>query len=97
MFTAMGYGVYFFFAALMMCSIVFVWFFVPETKGVPLENMERVFEIKPTRKAHAVVIRELREQDQVFRRNQSIDGGSETSDNEKDQEKSGRVEQVEVA
>ena len=61
MFTTMEYGVYFFFASLMLCSIVFVWFLVPETKGVPLENMERVFEIRPVRKAHAVVVRELRD------------------------------------
>lgn len=33
MFLTMGYGVYFFFASLMILSVVFVWFLIPETKG----------------------------------------------------------------
>ncbi|KAK7049886.1 hypothetical protein VNI00_005316 [Paramarasmius palmivorus] len=43
MFTAMGYGVYIFFASLMVVSIVFVYFFIPETKQIPLERMEDLF------------------------------------------------------
>jgi MFS family permease len=43
MFTAMGYGVYFFFASLMILSILFVFFSLPETKGIPLESMDRLF------------------------------------------------------
>lgn len=44
-----GYGYYFLFAA---CSIVFpvaVWFIYPETKGVPLEAVDYLFEIRPWR------------------------------------------------
>lgn len=33
MFTAMGFGVYMFFASLMLCAFVYVFFLVPETKG----------------------------------------------------------------
>lgn len=44
MFTAMGYGVYIFFASFMMISIPYVWFFVPELRGVPLEMIDEVFE-----------------------------------------------------
>ncbi|KAK4907830.1 hypothetical protein LTR66_017610, partial [Elasticomyces elasticus] len=44
MFSAMGYGVYFFFASLMMCSIVFVYFLVPETKGLSLEQVDHMME-----------------------------------------------------
>ncbi|KAJ4488489.1 hypothetical protein J3R30DRAFT_3696259 [Lentinula aciculospora] len=42
MFTAMGYGVYLFFASLMIVTIPFV-FYVPETKQIPLERMDDIF------------------------------------------------------
>lgn len=67
MFLKMEYGVYFFFAAMMILSIVFVYFLLPETKGVPLEAMDRLFDIKPCSKAHAQIIGELREQEESFR------------------------------
>lgn len=53
MFNAWGYGVYFFFASLMLISCVFVYFCIPETKGIPLESMDRLFDIKPVRLAHS--------------------------------------------
>jgi len=70
MFTAMGFGVYFFFASLMICSILFVFFLLPETKGIPLESMDRLFskDLKPWR-AHRIVMRELHEDEEIFRRN----------------------------
>lgn len=67
MFAKMGYGVYFFFASLMICSIVFVFFLVPETKGVPLESMEQLFEIKPVWRAHGEMVSKLREEEERFR------------------------------
>ncbi|KAI0018600.1 general substrate transporter [Xylariomycetidae sp. FL0641] len=69
MFNTMEYGVYFFFASLMILSVIFVFFLVPETKGVPLEAMDRLFQIKPVRKAHGVINEELRAHDEEFRRN----------------------------
>ena len=70
MFTAMGYGVYFFFASLMICSAVFVFFLMPETKGIPLESMDRLFDrsLQP-RKAHRIVLGQLQEEEEVFRHN----------------------------
>lgn len=70
MFSAMGYGVFIFFASLMICSIVFVWFLVPETKGIPLESMDRLFskELK-ARHAHKIVMAELVEDEELFRAN----------------------------
>lgn len=67
MFSTMGYGVYFFFASLMICSVIFVYFLIPETKGVPLESMDRLFEIKPVRKAHKQLVDQLREDEAQFR------------------------------
>jgi len=69
MFTKMSFGVYFFFASLMLCSVVFVFFLVPETKGIPLESMDRLFELKPIRKAHKKVMAELKEAEAEFRAN----------------------------
>lgn len=72
MFLKMGYGVYFFFASLMIMSATFVFFFIPETKGLPLDTMNRLFEIKPVWKAHGQLSRELREQEEVFRRDAEL-------------------------
>lgn len=69
MFLTMGYGVYFFFASLMILSIPFVYFLIPETKGIPLENMDELFAIQPVTKAHGVLLRKLREQEEEFRHN----------------------------
>jgi hypothetical protein len=66
MFAKMDYGVYFFFATLMLMSIVFVFFLVPETKGIPLEHMDMLFEMKPWN-AHAKVLQRLREDEEQFR------------------------------
>jgi hypothetical protein len=67
MFTAMGYGVYFFFASLMILSIIFVYFLIPETKGVPLESMDQLFDIKPVWRAHGQMVAQLRENEERFR------------------------------
>ncbi|KAJ8110858.1 hypothetical protein OPT61_g6404 [Boeremia exigua] len=65
MFLKMGYGVYFFFASLMILSIPFIFFLIPETKGIPLERMDELFEIKPCHKAHGVMLERLRDMDSV--------------------------------
>ncbi|EAU38995.1 quinate permease [Aspergillus terreus NIH2624] len=67
MFAKMEYGVYFFFASLMILSIVFVFFLIPETKGIPLESMDGLFEYKPIWRAHAKVLAQLREDEERFR------------------------------
>lgn len=70
MFTSMGYGVFFFFACLMLCSIVFVWFLIPETKGIPLESMDRLFaRDMPPHKAHRMIMQELMADEEAFRAN----------------------------
>lgn len=37
------YGTFLFFGACTVAAIVFAWFFVPETKGVQLEDMDLIF------------------------------------------------------
>lgn len=61
MFSAMRFGVYLFFASFMILSIVFVWFFLPETRLVPLERMNELFSRDlPPWKAHEVVMSQAR-------------------------------------
>lgn len=50
-----------FFAILMLLSIPYVYFLIPETKGIPLERMDELFEIKPTFKAHKIMVQRLDE------------------------------------
>jgi hypothetical protein len=83
MFLAMGYGVYFFFASLMILSVPFVYFLIPETKAIPLEAMDRLFEIKPVTKANRTIMAELREQEEEFRHDADGAGLSANKDNGK--------------
>lgn len=69
MFLTMSYGVYMFFGALMIFSVAFVYFLIPETKSIPLETMDRLFLVKPVRRANGVIMEELRVQDEEFRQN----------------------------
>jgi Sugar (and other) transporter len=68
MFATMGYGVYFFFASLMICSVVFVYFLMPETKNIPLEGIDRLFDRRlKAREAHSIVWKELAEEEEALR------------------------------
>ncbi|KAJ4424916.1 hypothetical protein N0V82_000420 [Gnomoniopsis sp. IMI 355080] len=67
MFEAWGYGVYFFFASLSFLAFFYAFFLIPETSGVPLEKMERLFEIKPIWRANATLKAQLQEEEQHFR------------------------------
>ncbi|CUM63760.1 uncharacterized protein PRCAT00001344001 [Priceomyces carsonii] len=61
MIDKMHYGIYFFFAALAVLSIPFVYFCLPETKGIALEDMDKLFDPKlPARRAHKVVLSSLK-------------------------------------
>ena len=37
------------------------FFFIPETKGIPLERMDDLFDIKPAFRAHGIMVEELKE------------------------------------
>lgn len=43
MISSIGWGTFIFFAAWVVVGAAYVWFFVPETKGVPLEHMAAAF------------------------------------------------------
>lgn len=67
MFQAMGYGVYFFFASLSFLAFFFAFFLIPETSGIPLEKIERLFKIKPVWNANKKLKNELQEEEEQFR------------------------------
>ena len=43
MYTSMGYGVYIFFASALVCASVYAFFFIPETKGLRIDQMDQLF------------------------------------------------------
>lgn len=67
MFAAWGYGVYFFFASLSFLAFFYAFFLIPETSGVPLEKMERLFEIKPIWRANETLKAQLIQEEEHFR------------------------------
>ncbi|KAL4938156.1 hypothetical protein BDV06DRAFT_201553 [Aspergillus oleicola] len=67
MFDKMNYGVYFFFASLSFLAFFFAFFLIPETSGIPLEAVDRLFEIKPVWKAHSKLKEQLKEDEEQFR------------------------------
>ena len=83
MFTTMGYGVYFFFASLMICSVIFVYFLMPETKNIPLEGIDRLFDRRlKASQAHGIVWKELSEEEEALRiglTSGSLEKGSATA------------------
>lgn len=51
MITSLGYGTYMFFGSLMILMGFWAFFFVPETKGKTLEQMEELFMPKKLKRA----------------------------------------------
>ncbi|CAK9437497.1 uncharacterized protein LODBEIA_P18750 [Lodderomyces beijingensis] len=69
--TLHSYGLYFFFACVAAASVPFVYFMLPETKGIALEDMDKLFDSKiPARKAHKIVLNNVRhETEEIFHEN----------------------------
>ncbi|GAA5899692.1 sugar porter family MFS transporter [Sporobolomyces salmoneus] len=59
MFAQMGYGVYLFFASMMILSIPYLALLLPETKNVPLEEMDRLWYTKNVWRANPQVMATL--------------------------------------
>ncbi|KAI5957135.1 qutD [Candida jiufengensis] len=71
MIKTMQYGIYFFFASVALISIPFVYFMLPETMGIALEDMDKLFDTRiPARKAHKIVLSNVkREHEEIFQEN----------------------------
>lgn len=68
MFASMHFGVWFFFASLQLLSIPYIYLLLPETKSVPLEQMDMLFDknLKPWN-AHRTVMQNLHDLNEEFR------------------------------
>ncbi|KAJ5579717.1 general substrate transporter [Penicillium hispanicum] len=67
MFDKMGYGVYMFFASLSFLAFFFAFFLIPETSGIPLEKVDRLFQCKPIWRANKKLKEQLKEEEEQFR------------------------------
>lgn len=69
MIAKMQYGIYFFFASLAVLSVPFVFFCIPETKGIALEDMDKLFDRRiPAWKAHQHVFKSAQRDAEVVLR-----------------------------
>ena len=60
-----GYGVYLFFGAMQVLSLPYIIFLLPETRNIPLEEMDRLWSQKNTWNANKIVMAELRREHQL--------------------------------
>lgn len=49
MYTSMGWGVYVFFATCLICASIYAWFFIHDTKGLRMDEMDKLFGFERTR------------------------------------------------
>jgi hypothetical protein len=52
MYTNMQWGVYVFFASCLICASVFAFFFIHDTKGLRMDQMDQVFRFERTEQAY---------------------------------------------
>ncbi|KAA8904306.1 hypothetical protein TRICI_005532 [Trichomonascus ciferrii] len=68
-----GYGVYFLFASLSAVGFFFVFFLVPETKGIPLEMVDTLFtKDVPAWKAHKHTLHQIENLRNEFQQEQKV-------------------------
>ncbi|POY72808.1 hypothetical protein BMF94_4217 [Rhodotorula taiwanensis] len=60
-----GYGVYLFFGAMQVLSIPYICLLLPETRNIPLEEMDRLWAQRNTWHANKIVMDELRREHQL--------------------------------
>jgi hypothetical protein len=76
-----GYGVYLFFATMQVLSIPYIVFLLPETRNIPLEEMDRLFAQKNVWTANKVVMVQLREESRLKNTTGTTSSPGESEDN----------------
>ncbi|KAH7129476.1 general substrate transporter [Dactylonectria estremocensis] len=85
MLTSMTYGTYILFGALTYLGAAFVWFFVPETKRLSLEEMDLIFGSEGTAQADAERMEEINREIGLHRiLHRGLDDGEAVDDIEKE-------------
>lgn len=87
MIEKMHYGIYFFFASLAVLSVPFVYFCIPETKGIALEDMDKLFDLPAWRAHDSVLLGARREAEHVMHDHKHLF--------KMDTNKSNQIEQIE--
>ncbi|BGO96337.1 hypothetical protein NBRC10512_000329 [Rhodotorula toruloides] len=64
-----GYGVYLFFATMQVLSVPYICFLLPETRNIPLEEMDRLFAQRNVWNANKIVMAELRREHELGAKN----------------------------
>lgn len=59
MMTNIKYGTFFFFASWVTIGFVFVYFFMPETKGLAIEDVDILFSTKGTARAKRAAVLDI--------------------------------------
>lgn len=72
MITSLGYGTYMFFGALMVIMGFWALFFIPETKGRSLEDMDRLFKTSTCSSVCDSLLRRQRGEKDVLDREKSV-------------------------
>ncbi|GAA6054026.1 hypothetical protein JCM3770_002424 [Rhodotorula araucariae] len=60
-----GWGVYLFFCLMQLASIPYICFLLPETRNIPLEEMDRLFAQKNVWNANRIVMAELKREHEL--------------------------------
>ncbi len=71
MITSLGYGTYMFFGALMVIMGFWALFFIPETKGLSLEDMDRLFQTSTASTVWQSLVQRRRMEDVLAERTQA--------------------------
>jgi hypothetical protein len=79
MITHLSYGTYIFFGVITYLGAAFVWFYVPETKRITLEEMDVIFGSEGTSQADFERMEEINKEiglDRILRQGSSLSQGS---------------------
>ncbi|GAA5825539.1 hypothetical protein JCM5353_002332 [Sporobolomyces roseus] len=82
-----GFGVYLFFATMQVLSVPFIVLLLPETKGVPLEAMDRLWAESNTWQANSLLMKQLRQEHQGDSKNATTSSDQERSSQDVDDQK----------
>lgn len=74
MLKAWRWGTYIFFSVFLAAAIIWVWFFLPETKNATLEEMDRVFNSQAGEK-DAALLREAKQEVSMLTTKVSVEKG----------------------
>jgi hypothetical protein len=95
MISGISYGTYLIFGILTFGGAAFVWYYVPETKRLTLEEMDVIFGSQGTAQADFERMAEINREiglDAILRRGDTSGGSGHEHEHEKELEKEGPVE-----